>query len=225
MPLYGPPVVRLQPPRRVRMIYAAFVAVVVVGGSPSAVVEGGPAVSIGSTVQSPPPNKTWSFPQCQLPYVAPPPAPVAAQAAPALELEVTMRDGVALHTIVYFPFYATKPPTKRPVGTILYRTPYNASSLAIVDNVSTEVLPYVLDPGLAVVIQDVRGCGPKLGCGRGTAHGCDSLPMISRFSPLSILIAAAHLLLPCLAHLWRGRTMHTVYTTSPTIRTWTATTP
>ncbi len=105
-----------------------------------------------------------------MPYVAPPSAAIVPR-NPALEVKVNMRDGVQLHTIVFFPFYAEKPPPK-PVGTILYRTPYNASSLAIQDNISTEVLPYVVDPGLAIVIQDVRGCGPVAGCGQNNAHGC-----------------------------------------------------
>ena len=36
---------------------------------------------------------------------------------------------------------------------MLFRTPYNASSLSIIDNISIELLPYVVDPGLAVVLQ------------------------------------------------------------------------
>ena len=65
-----------------------------------------------------------------------------------------------LNTIVFFPLLARTPP-KEPVGTVLYRTPYNATSLADAYNVSTEVEPFVVDPGMAVVLQDVRGCGPE----------------------------------------------------------------
>ena len=100
------------------------------------------------------------WPQCSIPAPPAPPAPSVQPNAPALTEQVRMRDGTLLNTIVYFPLLAKHAP-KTPVGTVLYRTPYNASSLALAYNVSTEVEPFVVDPGMAVVLQDVRGCGPK----------------------------------------------------------------
>lgn len=81
----------------------------------------------------------------QIPANATPASPSAQPTAPALTAQVKMRDGVVLNTIVYFPLLAKKAP-KVPVGTVLYRTPYNATSLALAYNVSTEVEPFVIDP-------------------------------------------------------------------------------
>ena len=72
-------------------------------------------------------------------------APSAPPTAPALTAQVRMRDGVLLNTIVFFPLLSKKAP-KVPVGTVLYRTLYNASSLADAFNVATEIEPFVIDP-------------------------------------------------------------------------------
>ncbi len=170
---------------------------------------------------------------------------------PAQTLEVKMRDGIGLHTLVFFPCELVGLPKKgnvtrqycnttrypeHKVGTVLFRTPYNVRTDALFcsplpslsgafagdesfvcepdcaveqatflsteypngtngPGVSTQVFPFVTDPGLAVVIQDVRGCGPvysaAVGCtspGRGlfdfpntsAADGYDTLEWIAK---------------------------------------------
>ena len=85
---------------------------------------------------------------------------------------MTVSPPARLHTLVFFPDLRKHPPTGEKVGTVLFRTPYNASYLSTEENVSTQLFPFVLDPGLAVVLQDVRGCGKlhsaAVGCTSGT---------------------------------------------------------
>ena len=148
--------------------------------------------------------KRLTFPACtatKVPAVIPPiPKPAAGgnpllpkdSPHPARTLEVKMRDGVGLHTLVFFPCALTGTPRKgnatkqycnttappdHKVGTVLFRTPYNATFLSTEypngtagPGISTQVFPFVTDPGLAVVIQDVRGCGPTY----SAAVGCTS---------------------------------------------------
>jgi hypothetical protein len=124
------------------------------------------------------------WPQCALKLPPAPPAPSVPPQRPALTAQIKMRDGTLLNTIVFFPLLEKHPP-KKPVGTVLYRTPYNASSLALAYNVSTEVEPFVVDPGMAVVLQDVRGCGPAYVPGRALSpcelpgHGQFTFPNTS----------------------------------------------